>query len=246
LPFVCFTNPTTCFIFTFSQLYHTSISNKYNQVLPLSFITLLDFAGTFAFAISGIRLASGKHIDWFGAYIIGLATAIGGGTTRDLLLDVTPFWMLDGKYFLTTGVAVLATLLFREKLFRWGQALFLFDAIGLGLFTVVGISKSVAAGLPFWVCIVMGTITGSVGGVLRDVLLNEVPLLLRKDIYALACVAGGLVYFLCRLFNLPTGVTEMVAAITVIAIRLVAVKFHIHLPVFDPIPTDHKKVQDNK
>ncbi|HOY11904.1 MAG TPA: trimeric intracellular cation channel family protein [Saprospiraceae bacterium] len=191
--------------------------------------------GTFAFAISGIRLASGKHIDWFGAYIIGLVTAIGGGTLRDLLLDVTPFWILDGKYFLTTAVALLATLLFKEKLFKWGSTLFLFDTIGLGFVTVVGITKSIDAGLPFWVCIIMGTITGSVGGVVRDIILNEVPLLLQKDIYALACVAGGGVYFISKYLNFPSGVTEIIAVTTVIVFRLVAVKFHIHLPQLQPI-----------
>lgn len=210
----------------------------YLYSLQISFTTILDLLGTFAFAISGIRLASGKRIDWFGAYIIGLVTAIGGGTTRDLLLDVTPFWMLDGKYFLTTGVALLATLLFKEKIFRWGNTLFLFDAIGLGLFTIVGISKSIDAGLPFWVCIVMGAITGSVGGVVRDVLLNEVPLLFRKDIYALACVAGGLVYFACIFLGLPMGVTELVAALAVTVTRILAIKFHIHLPILKPIGED--------
>jgi uncharacterized membrane protein YeiH len=213
--------------------------------LQINFTTILDLIGTFAFAISGIRLASGKQIDWFGAYIIGLVTAIGGGTARDLLLDVTPFWMLDGKYFLTTGVALLATLLFKEKIFRWRNTLFLFDAVGLGLFTIVGISKSVAAGLPFWVCIVMGTITGSVGGVVRDVLLNEVPLLFRKDIYALACVAGGIVYFICTYFNLATGLTELIAALTVIVIRVVALKFHIHLPTLKPIKTKQDSEEHN-
>ena len=199
--------------------------------MEVFFTTLLDLLGTFAFAISGIRLASGKQIDWFGAYVVGLATAIGGGTVRDLLLDLTPFWILDGKYLLTTAAALLATLLFKDKIFKWGNTLFLFDAIGLGLFTVVGISKSLAMGLPFWVCIVMGTITGSVGGVIRDVLLNEVPLLLRKDIYALACVAGGLVYFACVQLKLPVNITELVAALVVIAVRVIAVKLHIHLPV---------------
>jgi uncharacterized membrane protein YeiH len=99
------------------------------------------------------------------------------------------------------------------------------------------------AGLPFWVCIVMGTITGSVGGVVRDVLLNEVPLIFRKDIYALACVAGGGVYFLCNYFNLPTGVTETIAALTVIVFRLIAVKYHLHLPLLQPIigQSDNKK-----
>lgn len=203
--------------------------------MELTFTTALDLIGTFVFAISGIRLASAKQMDWFGAYIIGLVTAIGGGTTRDLLLDVTPFWMLDGKYFLTTAVALLITLLLKERVFKWGQTLFLFDTIGLGLFTVVGISKSIDAGLPFWVCIVMGTITGSLGGVVRDVLINEVPLLFRRDIYALACVAGGLVYFTCTYLSLPEGATETLAASSVIAIRLLAVKFHLHLPKLQPI-----------
>ena len=201
----------------------------------MDFITILDFMGTFAFAISGIRLASGKQIDWFGAYIIGLVTAIGGGTLRDLLLGVTPFWMQDGKYFITTGLALGATLLFKERIFKLGGTLFLFDTIGLGLFTVVGITKSMDAGLTFWVCIVMGTITGTVGGVIRDVLLNEVPLLFRKDIYALACVAGGGIYFLCKSIDLAPGVAATLAASVVIVFRLVAVKFHIHLPQLQPI-----------
>lgn len=208
--------------------------------MNFNFTILLDLLGTFAFAISGIRLASGKQMDWFGAYIIGLVTAIGGGTLRDLLLDVTPFWMLEGKYFLTTGVALIATLLFKDKLFKWGSTLFLFDTIGLGLFTIVGITKSIDAGLPFWVCIIMGTITGSVGGVIRDVLLNEVPLLFRKDIYALACVAGGGVYFLCNYLILPTGISETIASLTVIVFRLIAVKYHLHLPQLQPLDSKSK------
>lgn len=207
--------------------------------METDFSILLDLLGTFAFAISGIRLASGKQIDWFGAYIIGLATAIGGGTLRDLLLGVTPFWMLDSKYFLTTGVALIVALLFEKRLFRWGGPLFLFDTIGLGMFTIIGITKSLEAGFPFWVCILMGTITGSVGGVIRDVLLTEVPLIFRRDIYALASIAGGGVYFLCYVY-LPTGVTEIIAALTVIILRLIAVKFHIHLPQLQSLDTKDK------
>lgn len=208
--------------------------------MQANFTVFLDLLGTFAFAISGIRLASGRQIDWFGAYIIGLVTAIGGGTVRDLLLGVSPFWIEDVKYFLTTGVALLATILFKDKLFKLGSTLFLFDTIGLGLFTMVGITKSVEAGLPFWVCIVMGTITGSLGGVVRDVLLNDVPLIFRKDIYALACVAGGGVYFACRFLDLPTGVIEVTAAATVIVFRLIAVKYHLHLPQLQPVKDKSK------
>ena len=207
--------------------------------MQINLTTVFDLLGTFAFAISGIRLASGKQIDWFGAYIIGLATAIGGGTLRDLLLDVTPFWMIDGKYLLTTGAALVAALVFKDRIARWDNTLFLFDAIGLGLFTIVGISKSVDAGLPFWVCIVLGTITGSVGGVVRDILLNEVPLLFRKDIYALACIAGGLVYFICDYINLSTSLTRLLAALTVILVRMIALKFRIQLPLLNLMPTKY-------
>lgn len=199
----------------------------------INFIDVLDLLGTFAFAISGIRLASGKNIDWFGAYVIGLVTAIGGGTTRDLLLDVTPFWMLDTTYLVTTGMALLFAILFTNSLFRLGNTFFLFDTVGLGLFTIVGIGKSLDAGLPFLICIMMGVITGVVGGVIRDVLINEVPLLFRGDIYALTCIAGGIVYFICYKFNLLTQITESVAALTVIVIRLLAVKFHIQLPILN-------------
>jgi|TARA_B110000967_G_scaffold14773_1_gene14128 uncharacterized membrane protein YeiH len=199
--------------------------------LITNFTITIDFLGTFAFAISGIKLASGKNIDLLGAYLIGLVTAIGGGTIRDLLLDVTPFWMLDSRYIIITGIALLAIILLKEKLFKWGNTLFLFDAIGLGLFTIVGISKSYDANLSIWVCILMGTITGCLGGVMRDVLINEVPLLFRKDIYALTCILGGIIYFMCLKLELQGFLPEIIGILTVIAFRIIAVKFHLKLPV---------------
>lgn len=207
----------------------------------VDFTTALDLIGTFAFALSGIRWASGKNIDWFGAYVIGLVTAIGGGTTRDLLLDVTPFWMEDARYLLTTGVALLAIITLKDRLFKWGNTLFLFDAIGLGLFTITGISKSIEAGLPIWACIMMGTITGSIGGVLRDIIINEVPLLFRKDLYAVACILGGIVYFVSYYFSVPFY--ELIAASTVIVIRIIAVKFHLQLPILKSLNEDNKSKQ---
>lgn len=209
--------------------------------MEFSITIFLDLLGTFAFAISGLRLASGKRIDWFGAFIIALVTAIGGGTTRDLLLDVRPFWMMNPMYFITTGIAFLSAILFKEKLFRWGSTLFMFDAIGLGLFTVVGISKSLAMGLPFWVCVMMGTITGTLGGVFRDVLLNKVPLVFTRDIYALACVFGGGVYYLFYKFGFSSDITELMTAISVIVARLIAAKFHLQLPLLKPINENIQK-----
>ena len=178
-----------------------------------------------------MRLASAKRFDWFGAYVVGLVTAIGGGTTRDLLLDVTPFWMLQPSYLIVTGFALLFVIFLGKWVIRLNNTFFIFDAIGLGLFVVVGIDKSLELGYPFWVAILMGMITGSVGGVIRDILINEVPLIFRKDIYALACVVGGLVYFVTFKLNISPVVIQIAAAVTVIATRVIAVKYHISVPV---------------
>ncbi len=203
--------------------------NWFNYIAE--FRNIIDLLGTLAFAISGIRLASQKQMDWFGAYIIGLVTAIGGGTVRDLLLGVTPFWMMQETYVIVTGIALFLTVTLRQKVFKLGQTLFLFDTIGLGLFTMVGIMKTEDLGFPIWVCIAMGTITGSVGGVLRDVLINEVPLLFRKDIYALTSVAGGSIYFISKFLLFSGFESSLVGAMVIIILRLLVVKFHWQLPV---------------
>ena len=196
----------------------------------MNFINIVDYAGTFAFAISGIRLASAKKFDWFGAYVVGLVTAIGGGTMRDLLLNVTPFWMLQPSYLIITAIALLGVIIMGNRMKMFNTAFFIFDTIGLGLFVVVGIEKSIDAGFPFWVTIVMGMITGSVGGIIRDILINEEPLIFRKDIYALACIFGGIVFYLCTLFNFQTEITQIISATSVIAMRFLAVKYHWGLP----------------
>ena len=170
-----------------------------------------------------------------GRFPNGFVTRIGWGTIRDLLLDATPFWMLDSRYIIITGMALLAIILLKEKLFKWGNTLFIFDAIGLGLFTIVGISKSYDAGLSIWVCILMGTITGCLGGVMRDVLINEVPLIFRKDIYALTCILGGIIYFICLKLELQGFLPEVIGVLTVIVFRIIAVKFHLKLPVLTSI-----------
>ena len=175
-----------------------------------TFVQILDFIGTFAFAISGIRLASAKRFDWFGAYVVGFVTAIGGGTIRDLLLDVTPGWMTDPIYLICTGLALLWVILFGKHLIHLHNTFFIFDSIGLALFTVVGVGKSIALGYPFWVAIIMGSITGAAGGVIRDVFINEIPLIFRKEIYAMACVVGGTFYWMCHLLGMESFVCQIV------------------------------------
>ena len=197
----------------------------------MTFFTFIEILGTLAFAISGIRLASAKRFDWFGAYVVGFTTAIGGGTVRDLMLSLTRFWMLDPTYLVVTAVALLSVIAFGRYVIRFNNTFFIFDAIGLGLFTVVGIEKTLSAGFPLWVGVIMGTITGAAGGVLRDILINEEPLIFRKEIYALACVFGGLVFWLCQLIGLGVGATEVATASSVILARIVAVHYGLKLPI---------------
>jgi uncharacterized membrane protein YeiH len=197
----------------------------------ISFITLCDYTGTFAFAISGIRLASAKQFDWFGAYVVGIVTAVGGGTVRDILLNTTPFWLAQPSYLIISGLALLFTIAFRKHLVTLNNTFFIFDAIGLGLFVIVGVEKTLEFHHAMWVAIVMGTITGSFGGLIRDILINEVPLIFRKDIYALACLGGGLVYYGCVALELPSTPSQFVSALSVFVIRVLAVKYHISVPV---------------
>ena len=196
-----------------------------------TFVQILDFIGTFAFAISGIRLASAKRFDWFGAYVVGFVTAIGGGTIRDVLLGVTPGWMTDPIYLICTGLALLWVILFGKPLIHLHNTFFIFDSIGLALFTVVGVGKSIALGYPFWVAIIMGSITGAAGGVIRDVFINEIPLIFRKEIYAMACVVGGTVYWMCDLIGIHSYGCQVAGGISVFVTRILAVKYNICLPI---------------
>lgn len=194
------------------------------------FVQILDFIGSLAFAISGIRLASAKHFDLFGAYVVGLTTAIGGGTLRDLLLNQPPFWMTNSIYLICTAFALLWVILFRKFLVKQENTWFLFDTIGLAVFTVTGVEKTLAAGFPFWTAIMMGALTGAGGGVFRDVFINEVPLIFRKEIYALACVIGGLAYFTCYIMGLGNITSGTLCGIFVVISRILAVHYKIHLP----------------
>lgn len=196
-----------------------------------TFVQILDFIGTFAFAISGIRLASAKRFDWFGAYVVGLATAIGGGTIRDVLLGVTPGWMTNPVYLICTAMALLWVIFFGKHLIHLHNTFFVFDSVGLALFTVVGVGKSIALGYPFWVAIMMGSITGAAGGVIRDVFINEIPLIFRKEIYAMACVIGGVIYWGLDRLGVDAALTQVISGCCIFVVRALAVKYQICLPI---------------
>ena len=192
---------------------------------------LIEFIGTFAFAISGIRMAAAKHFDWFGGFVCGFAVAIGGGTIRDVMLGATPFWMTSSIYVVCTVFALLVVILFAKSLNRMENAWLVFDTFGLALFTIAGLQKTLLYEHSFWVAIIMGCITGAAGGIIRDVLLNQEPVIFRKDIYAMASVACGLVYWLLTLAGLNVGLSSITTFLVICLIRFLAVRYHISLPI---------------
>jgi len=193
-------------------------------------LLIIEILGTFAFAISGIRHAAAKHFDWFGGFVCGFVVAIGGGTVRDVMLGVTPFWMTSSLYIICTLLALVFVLTFARSLKRLDNAWFVFDTLGLALFTIAGIQKTLALGHPFWVAIVMGCITGSAGGITRDILLNKVPVIFHKEIYAMACVIGGMIYWLLMTLGVNVAVTSTVTFLAICLIRYLAMRYHISLP----------------
>ena len=194
-------------------------------------ISVIEMLGTFAFAISGIRHAAAKHFEWVGGYVCGIAVAIGGGTIRDVLLGATPFWMTTPIYMICTAIALLTVAFMGKWMEPLKNAWFVFDTFGLALFTVAGIQKSLAFGQPFWVAVIMGCITGAAGGVIRDVLLNNEPVIFHKEIYAMASVLGGVVYWIGLAAGLSVGITAIVSFVLICLVRFLAVRYHISLPI---------------
>lgn len=191
----------------------------------------IDILGTIAFAISGVLVAMNKKMDLFGILIIAFVTAVGGGTLRDILIGQTPVgWMKDMTFtYVILGSAVFAVIV-RNKINYLRTSLFLFDTIGIGLYTVIGVEKGLSVGLHPIICIALGTMSACFGGVIRDILCNEIPVIFRKEIYATACILGGLSYFLIRKLPLESDFVFMIAGAIVILVRLLAVKFKIALP----------------
>lgn len=192
---------------------------------------VIEILGTLAFAISGIRHAAAKHYDWFGGFVCGIAVAIGGGTVRDVMLGATPFWMTSPMYILCTLMAQFIVIVFAKYLKRLDNAWFAFDTLGLASFTIVGMQKTIDFGHPFWVAIIMGCITGAAGGVIRDVLLNKTPVIFQKEIYAMASIVGGLLYWIMVSLNVNVAITVIATFIFIVSVRFLAVKYHISLPV---------------
>jgi uncharacterized membrane protein YeiH len=191
-----------------------------------------DLAGVAVFAASGVLAARDRDLDIFGVLVVATVTAVGGGTLRDLLLDRHPiFWISDTWYLMVIIAAVLSTVAYLRVRPPPGATLLTADALGLALFALSGAQVAEAARCPPLIVVVMGTMTGVTGGVLRDVLTAQVPLILRREIYATAAVAGIAVYLALRALDAPPTASIGAGMIVVVVLRLVAIRWDLHLPV---------------
>lgn len=201
--------------------------------MQISTMETIETLGTISFAVSGTFAAMQRRLDPFGVLIIAFVTSIGGGTVRDMLLGDTPVaWMRDVNYCLLILLTSLVTIFFKTHIKKFKVTLFLFDSMGLGLFTMLGIQKGIMFGLSPGICVALGTITGCFGGVIRDTLLNTIPLIFRKEIYATACILGGILYFSLQYFNLKQDVATIIVIAFIFALRVIVVKYKLALPKF--------------
>jgi uncharacterized membrane protein YeiH len=201
-------------------------------MIDFSFLNIIDILGTFSFAVSGAFFAMEKKLDPFGVLILSFVTAIGGGTLRDIMIGNLPVgWLRNETATVVIFIGAIGSMFFSQWLKKINATLFLFDALGLGLFTILGIEKGMELHFSVGVCIALGTITASFGGVIRDVLLNNVPLLFHKEIYALASIIGGIFYYVLKQTPLHDDAAKIICILLILIIRLLAVKYKLSLPV---------------
>ncbi|PPL01976.1 trimeric intracellular cation channel family protein [Parapedobacter indicus] len=197
----------------------------------MELIYYIDLLGTMVFAISGAMAAQRHNIDIFGAAFTGFVTAIGGGSLRDIFLNLRPVWVDDGNYLLAILAGVLIAIFFNKILGRLARTLSLFDALGIGFFTVVGVQKSLAFDSSGIAAVVLGLFSAVMGGVTRDTLLNDTPLIFRKEIYATACLSGAVLFVLLSRTGVDYNLNAFISAAVVSIVRIVAVKYKLTLPI---------------
>ncbi|MBV7300000.1 TRIC cation channel family protein [Enterovibrio paralichthyis] len=195
---------------------------------------ILDMFGTAVFAISGVLLASKLRMDPFGMIVLAMVTAIGGGTIRDMVLGATPvFWVTQTEYlWVILATCVLSIVLIRHPRRLPWYVLPVADAIGLAVFVAIGVDKALSYGASPMVAVIMGVLTGCGGGIIRDVLAREIPMIFRTEVYATACIAGGMMHTLALAANADVELASIAGMITTLLIRLAAIRWHLSLPVF--------------
>ena len=197
----------------------------------MNLLYALDLIGTFVFAISGLRLAAKKDMDIFGAAVIAFVTAVGGGSTRDVILGATPVgWINNIDYSIAILLAIPFTLLFKKYIVNLKRTFFIFDSIGIALFTISGMQKALDFGLNPGMAMVMGMVSAVVGGVIRDILCNEIPLIFRKEIYAIPCLIGAFIFFILSETGLNQDANYIITTSIILTIRIVAIKYNLSMP----------------
>ncbi len=194
-------------------------------------IELTAIIGVISFSISGALTAIEKKFDIIGIIIIGFTTAVGGGTIRDIIIpERNVFWVIEPIYIYMAIIGGIIAILFRKKLQHLRTTLSLFDTIGLGLYTIIGVQVGIHFNLPGVSCVILGAVTGTFGGVIRDILVNEVPLVFKKEIYISISILGGSIYYFTNYFFPGTAWVELVSIAIIIILRLIIVKFEISFP----------------
>ena len=195
-------------------------------------ILVCDYLGTLAFAISGALAAARKQFDLFGGIFLGFVTAIGGGTLRDMMLNIPVAWLHDIWYFCIVVFAVGFTFVCRNYIEKYSKTLFLFDTIGISVFTIIGMQKGLALDIHPILSVMMGILTAVFGGIVRDMMCVDIPLIFRKEIYATACLIGGCVYLLLNWLACPDFISIVVASLVIFVVRTVSVIKNWSLPKF--------------
>ena len=196
----------------------------------------LNLVGIFFFTISGSLAARDKkhYHDYFGVFFTGFITAIGGGTLRDMMLGAYPIsWLSDKNILISIICAFLFTLIFKNYIIKLRRTLFLFDTVGVGIYTILGVQISLEHHVNPFAAIILGLISAVFGGVIRDTLINEIPLIFAKEIYATACIAGAVLFTTLLYFNINSNVAAIISMSLIIIIRIIAVKYKLALPKFD-------------
>ncbi|TYR37217.1 trimeric intracellular cation channel family protein [Sphingobacterium phlebotomi] len=196
----------------------------------MNILYYIDLLGTMVFAISGAMAANRSGIDIFGATFTGFVTAIGGGSLRDVFLNLRPIWVDDSNYLVAILIGVIISIVANRQLYRLARTLTFFDALGIGFFCVVGVQKSLTYESTQTAAVILGVFSAVMGGVIRDTLMNETPLIFRKEIYATACLSGAIMYMILGSWGVDTAINAFVSTLTVSVIRLVAVKYKLSLP----------------
>ena len=192
---------------------------------------IIDLVGTMVFAISGALAGRDKKLDFFGIAAVGVITAIGGGTVRDVLLGSTPVgWMKDLTYIVMIGAGIMTSLLFGKVVLKLRRTFFMFDTVGIAAFTVLGLQKSLSLGVHPVIAILMGMVSAVFGGVIRDIVCNEIPLIFRKEIYALTCLAGGVLYILLQRLSVDPTWNIFATTLFIVLFRILAVRYKWALP----------------